>query len=121
MDARNRPGPRNPTGRTRVKTPLWSEMRLEATQRKHPQLPFADWSRAVEQLHQPGNGHHTGVAEAAVAYPAPLRTTPAVDKRKVSISKGLSLTSATEQSPQQHEEVSCVACEPLPASFSPYD
>src|SRR6266567_2618849 len=77
MDARNRPGPRNPGGHTRVKTPLWSEVRLEAAQRKHPQLPFAAWSRAVEQLHQPGHGLHAGVADAAVAYPAPIRTASA--------------------------------------------
>src|SRR5205085_1855059 len=64
-DARNRPGPRNPGGRTRVKTPLWSEFRLAAAQRKHPQLSFAAWSAAVEQLHRPGNDHPAGVAEAA--------------------------------------------------------
>src|SRR5207244_10928371 len=64
MDARNRPGPHNPAGRTRVRTPLWSEARLEASQRKHPQLSFAAWSRAVERLYRPGGGGHQAVAEA---------------------------------------------------------
>ena len=50
-DARNQPGPRNPAGRTRVRTPLWTDARLEAAQRKHPQLPFAAWSAAVERLY----------------------------------------------------------------------
>ena len=40
-DARNQPGPRNPAGRSRVRTPLWTDARLETAQRKHPQLPFA--------------------------------------------------------------------------------
>src|SRR5947207_13565538 len=30
---------------------------LSLAQRKHPQLPFAAWSAAVEQLHRPENGH----------------------------------------------------------------
>ena len=58
-DARNRPGPRNPAGRTRVRTPLWTDARLEAAQRKHPQLPFAAWSAAVERLY--GHKGHTVV------------------------------------------------------------
>ncbi len=46
-DVRNQPGPHNPTGRTRVRTPLWTDARLEAAQRKQPQLSFAEWSTAV--------------------------------------------------------------------------
>jgi hypothetical protein len=120
-DARNRPGPRNPTGRTRIKTPLWSEVRLEAAQRKHPQLPFATWSAAVEHLHRPGNGHHAIVAEAAVAYPAPARMVSVAGKLRAPVGQGLSLTTTPCPSAQHNEEVSCVAREPLPDSFSPYD
>jgi Uncharacterised methyltransferase family (DUF6094) len=121
IDARNRPGPRNPSGRSRVKTPLWSDVRLEAAQRKHPQLPFATWSAAVEQLHRPGNGHHVIVAEAAVAYPAPARMASVAGKLRAPVGQGLSLTTTPCPSAQQNEEVSCVAREPLPDSFSPYD
>src|SRR5262249_7548055 len=56
-DARNRPGPGNPVGRIRIRTPLWSDARIEATQRKHPQLTFAAWYTAVERLH--GHGCQT--------------------------------------------------------------
>src|SRR6266851_10259400 len=59
-DARNRPGPRNAAGRSRVRTPLWTDARLEATQRKHPQLRFAIWSAAVERLY--GHKGHIVVA-----------------------------------------------------------
>ncbi len=119
-DARNRPGSHNPGGRTRVKTPLWSEVRLEAAQRKHPQLPFAVWSRAVEQLHQPGNGRYTIVAEVALVYPAPVRTAPA-GKLRAPVGQGLSLTTNQSESVQHDGGVCCVAREPLPDSFSPYD
>ena len=122
MDARNRPGPCNPSGRSRVKTPLWSEVRLEAAQRKHPQLPFAAWSAAVVQLHQPGNGHSAGVAEAAVAYPAPVRTaSSAARKRTAFIGQGLSLTTNQSEGAQQDGGACVLAREPLPDSFSPYD
>jgi len=118
-DARNRPGPHNPAGRTRVKTPLWSEARLKAAQRKHPQLSFAAWSRAVERLYRPGGGGHQAVAEAAVAYAAPVRSAPVEGKRKAVAS--LSLTTTRGQSTGREEEACYVACEPLPDSFSPYD
>src|SRR5262249_13752780 len=55
-DARNQPSSRNPEGRLRVRTPLWTDARLEAAQRKHPQLSFASWSVAVERLYRQ-NGH----------------------------------------------------------------
>ncbi len=125
LDARNRPGPRNPGGRTRVKTPLWSEVRLAAAQRKQPQLPFAVWSAAVEQLYWPGHPHRVGVAEAAVAYPAPVRTAPSRatgEKPRAFVGQGLSLTTnQSQERAQQDGEVCCVAREPLPDSFSPYD
>ena len=121
-DARNRPGPGNPTGRTRIKTPLWSEVRLAGAQRKQPQLSFATWSSAVEQLFQPDHNHQTGVAEAAVAYPPQVRTMPmATGKRSGSAGQGLSLTMAAGPHAQQNGEVYYIAREPLPASFSPYD
>ena len=120
-DARNKPGPRNPAGRTRVRTPLWSEARLEAAQRKHPQLSFAVWSRAVERLYRPGGGGRQAVAEAAVAYAAPMRSAPVEGKRKAVASLGLSLTTTRGQSTGRDEGACCVACEPLPDSFSPYD
>ena len=119
-DTRNRPGPRNLTGRTRVKTPLWSEVRLEAAQRKHPQLPFAAWSAAVEQLHRPGNGHHAIVAEAAVAYPAPAMMASVAGKLRAPVGQGLSLTVNQGESVQQDGGACVVAREPLPDSFSPY-
>jgi SAM-dependent methyltransferase len=121
MDARNKPGPRNPTGRTRVKTPLWSEARLEAAQRKHPQLPFAAWSRAVEHLYRPGGEEHQAVAEAAVAYAAPMRSVPVGGNRTAVASPGLSLTTTRDLSMGSDEGACCVAGEPLPDSFSPYD
>ena len=120
-DARNRPGPRNPLGKTRVRTPLWSEMRLEAAQRKHPQLPFAAWSAAVEHMARPGNVGQRSVAEAAVAYAAPMRTAPAAGKGKAAVSSGRSLTASTSQGTQCDEETCYIAREPLPDSFSPYD
>jgi predicted RNA methylase len=51
-DARNLPGPHNAEGRQRFRTPLWSDARTEATQRKHPQLPFAAWSKAMTRLRE---------------------------------------------------------------------
>ena len=124
-DARNRPGPRNPSGRTRVKTPLWSEMRLVAAQRKHTQLPFAAWSAAVEQLHRPIEKDHKAVAEAGVSYAAPGVTSKSAmtttGKHKAA-SLGLPIAAGTGQGKQQGGEDACyVAREPLPDSFSPYD
>jgi hypothetical protein len=120
-DARNRPGPRNPAGRTRVKTPLWSETRIEAAQRKHPQLPFAVWSAAVERLYRPTGEAHQAVAEAAVAYAAPVRSASVGGKRKAMASPGLSLTTTGSQR-TEHDKGACyMACGPLPDSFSPYD
>jgi len=49
-DARNRVGPRNPLGRRRRRTPLWTQVRLAAAQRKHPQLSFVDWSQAMTKV-----------------------------------------------------------------------
>jgi len=114
-DARNRPGPRNPAGRTRVRTPLWTDARLEAAQRKHPQLSFAAWSAAMERLY--GQHGHTAVAEAAVAYAAPIRKAPVAGKPRA-----VSLTATgSGQGVQSNEESCCIAREPLPDSFSPYD
>jgi hypothetical protein len=122
-DARNRPGPRNPGGRSRVKTPLWSEVRLAAAQRKHPQLPFAAWSAAVEQLHSSCHDYSASVAEAALAYPAAGRTAPApaLEKHNAFVGQGLSLTTKQGEDAQQDAGVCIAAREPLPASFSPYD
>ncbi len=119
-DARNRPGPRNPSGRTRVRTPLWSEMRLVAAQRKHPQLPFADWSAAVEQLRRPTEGYKA-VAEAGVAYAAPVEKAPTLASKRKAVSLGLSSSTGTAHGNQHSEDACYVAREPLPESFSPYD
>jgi hypothetical protein len=47
-DARNA----TPDGRTRVRTSLWTEARRPDAQRKHPQMGFAAFSRAVAQVQQ---------------------------------------------------------------------
>jgi Uncharacterised methyltransferase family (DUF6094) len=121
-DARNRSGPRNPNGRTRVRTPLWTDARIETAQRKHPQLPFAAWSAAIDNKYgHHYRGHKETVAEAAVAYAAPDSSTSVAGKRKAAVGLGLSLTTNNGQS-AQHDEGTCwVSREPLPDSFSPYD
>ena len=119
-DARNRSGPRNPTGRTRVRTPLWTDARIEAAQRKHPQLPFAAWSAAMEQQHR----HRTMVIRLWLR--PPLRMLPREqdaggEHTQGRVSLGLSLTTNKGQSTQRDEGACYVAREPLPDSFSPYD
>ena len=105
-----------------MKTPLWSEVRLAAAQRKHPQLTFAAWSAAVEHLHRPAGDCQSVVAEAAVAYPTPVRTaSAAAGKGTGAVGQGLSLTTNQSERVQQDTEACVVAREPLPASFSPYD
>jgi predicted RNA methylase len=47
-DARNA----TPDGRTRVRTPLWSEARRPDAQRKHPQLGYASFAQAIERVQQ---------------------------------------------------------------------
>jgi hypothetical protein len=63
-NVRNQPGPHNPTGRTRVRTPLWTDARLPAAQRKHPQLSFADWSHAVAQVQQASHSRAKQMSDA---------------------------------------------------------
>ncbi len=118
-DARNRPGPRNPAGRTRVRTPLWTDARLETTQRKHPQLPFAAWSSAVERLYG-HKGHIVGTDTALTSARAVSKASVAGGKRKA-VSLGVPTTTGKGQSAQSTEDISYVAREPLPESFSPYD
>ena len=109
-DARNRPGPRNPDGRTRMRTPLWSDARMEAAQRKHPQLPFAAWSSAVEGLYR--QGCQEGDAEHAA--------TRSSSTKGKAVSLGLSITTGKDLGGQNDEGDCCIAREPLPDSFSPY-
>ena len=98
-DARNQPGPRNITGRTRYRTPLWTDARLESVQQKHPQLAFADWYRAVHESVAYRNATSLGLA------------TP--------LSKGkLSDQKTNQANGTQH---TFVARAPLPDSFSPYE
>ena len=115
-DSRNQPGPRNLAGRTRVRTPLWTDARLEAAQRKRPQLPFAAWSAAVERLYE----HKSSpiVAATAIASVRPISKVAGAGKRKV-VSLGLPIT--TGKGTQRNNDTSYVAREPLPESFSPYD
>jgi hypothetical protein len=47
-DARNA----TPDGRVRIRMPLWTEARRPDAQRKHPQMGFAAFSRAVAQVQQ---------------------------------------------------------------------
>jgi len=117
-DARNQPGSRNPAGRTRVRTPLWTDARLEATQRKHPQLPFASWSAAVNRLY--GRNCHNVGTETAVASARPMSKAPVAGKRKA-VSLGLPLTTGKSQGMQHGKDEGYLAREPLPESFSPYD
>jgi hypothetical protein len=116
-DARNHPGPRNPEGCTRVRTPLWTDARLEAAQRKHPQLPFASWSAAVHRLYKQ-NGHHC-VAETAIAA-RPVSKAAGAGKRK-GISLGLPLSAGKGKDVQDNNGTCFIAREPLLESFSPYD
>ena len=120
-DARNRSGPRNPNGRTRVRTPLWTDARIEVAQRKHPQLPFAAWSVAIDSRYRHQDEGHQAVAEAAVAYAPPVRSAPVGGKRTAAVGLGLSLTTNKGQSEQGDEGACYLAREPLPDSFSPYD
>ena len=115
-DARNRPGPRNPAGRTRVRTPLWTDARLEAAQRKHPQLSFASWSAAVERLYR-HKGHIVGT-DTAIASARAISKSSGAGKRKA-VSLGLPVT--TGKGTQRDDDTSYVARETLPESFSPYD
>jgi hypothetical protein len=116
-DARNQPGLRNPEGRTRVRTPLWTDARLEAGQRKHPQLSFASWSAAVQSLYGQ-NGHHR-VAETAITA-RPVSKAAGAGKRKA-VSLGLPLTTGKGKNVQDNNGTCFMAREPLPESFSPYD
>ena len=120
-DARNRSGPHNPNGRTRVRTPLWSEARIEAAQRKHPQLPFAAWSAAIDSRYRHQDEGHQAVAEAAVAYAPPLRSASVGGKRTAAVSLGLSLMTTEVRAYRAKKGACYVAREPLPDSFSPYD
>ena len=117
-DARNRPGARNPDGRTRMRTPLWTDARLEAAQRKHPQLPFAAWSAAVERLY--GHKGHTIRIETAVASARPVSKASGAGKRKA-VSLGLPVTTGKSQGAQRDDDACYLSREPLPESFSPYD
>jgi ParB/RepB/Spo0J family partition protein len=116
MDARNQPGPSNPEGRLRVRTPLWTDARLETTQRKHPQLPFASWSVALHRLYRQ-NGHN-GMADKAIA--ADRSVGKATGKNKA-ISLGFTCTTGKGQGIQNHGDPCYVERSPLPESFSPYD
>ena len=107
-DPRNRPGPHNPVGRSRIRTPLWSDARIEAAQRKHPQLSFATWSAAVERLY--GQDCQEGIAGRAGSRVSPPKG------RAVSL--GLPPTSG--KGGQDREGICCIAREPLPDSFSPF-
>ena len=124
-DARNRPGPRNPTGRARVRTPLWTDARLEATQRKHPQLPFATWSAAVDHL-SGRNGHNAVAAETASAAVRPTMSRAPLAAGKPKAVSLVGLPRLKTGKGQGHGiprdgDACYVAGEPLPGSFSPYD
>jgi len=118
-DARNRPGPRNPAGRTRVRTPLWTDTRLEAAQRKHPQLPFAAWSAAMERLY--GQNGHSVRTETALDSARHVNKTSLAGGKRKAVSMGLPITTGKDQSTQRNNDTCTVAREPLPESFSPYD
>ncbi len=115
-DARNQTGPCNPEGRMRVRTPLWTDARLEAAQRKHPQLSFASWFAAVQSLYR-RNGHNQ-VAETAIV--ATRFVSKAAGKRKT-VSLGRSITSSKGKEIQDNDNMCYMVREPLPESFSPYD
>jgi Uncharacterised methyltransferase family (DUF6094) len=119
-DVRNRQGPRNPAERTRVCTPLWTDARLETAQRKHPQLPFAAWSAAVERLYG-HRGHAVGKATAVASARLVNKTSLAGAGKRKAVSLGLPVTTGKGYGAQNNEEVCYVAREPLPESFSPYD
>lgn len=97
-DKRNQPGPRNTTGRSRVRTALWTDARLEASQRKHPQLPFSAWYQAVHALSQ--------------------SNTTTQERRGVSL--GVMGTSGKGRQGQGACQLP-VWRDPLPDSFSPYE
>ena len=64
-DVRNRPGPRNPLGRVRFRTPLWTDARIEAAQRKQPQRSFAAWHASMSRMQQQARckAEHASTAE----------------------------------------------------------
>jgi hypothetical protein len=116
-DARNKPGPRNPEGRVRVRTPLWTDARLEVAQRKHPQLSFGSWSAAVHRLYKQNEQHR--VAETAIAA-RPVSKAAGAGKRKA-VSLGLPLSTGKDKDAHENHDRCYVSREPLPESFSPYD
>ncbi|MGB8345724.1 MAG: DUF6094 domain-containing protein [Ktedonobacteraceae bacterium] len=143
-DTRNQPGPRNPDGRTRTRAPLWTDARLEAAQRKHPQLSFASWSQAVQRVQQERLSSMFHVAWQR-AFPA-----LAAKRQGKSCERGsVSLAATARSEPPAHAKTTAItktrvqllpegkwalteerkrrASErygsrpPLPDSFSPYD
>ena len=100
-----------------MRTPLWTDARLEAAQRKHPQLPFAAWSAAVERLY--GHKGHTVGKETAIASSRPV--SKASGQASARRSAWDYPSPQARQGVQRDEDVCYVAREPLPESFSPYD
>jgi hypothetical protein len=116
-DARNKPGPSNPEGRRRVRTPLWTDARREAAQRKHPQLSFGSWSAAIHRLYRQNEDHR--VAKPTIAA-HPVSKAAGAGKRK-GISLGLPLSTGKGKDAHENHDRCFIVREPLPDSFSPYD
>jgi len=123
-DVRNQPGPRNPTGSMRVRTPLWTDARLAAAQRKQPQLSFAGWHTAVHALR----------VHASRSASAKQPGRQAVSLGRIPTGTAGASSNGGRSQRNQHDQrdhsgmlvmdtadVSYGSCVPLPESFAPCD
>lgn len=143
-DARNQPGPRNPDGRSRTRAPLWTDARLEAAQRKRPQLSFASWSQAIQRVQQQciassfsatwqnafpfittkgktAAGECRPVSLGLPAVSTPLASIPATVMARRKDLRLLTGKLMLSEERRRRAGERCSLRAPLPDSFSPYD
>jgi len=119
-DGRNQPGPRNPEGRTRMRTPLWTDARLEAAQRKQPQLSFGEWYAAVHTRIGPSSRQQSAKTTGRQAVSLGRLFTEMIGTTGTD---GRSQSQPTRRD-QRHTPTtdgSFGQCVPLPESFAPCD
>ncbi len=137
---RERAGQRE--AKRRPRTPLWTDARRPEVQRKHPQMSFASWSRAVSHI-QRAMGHHGAAPDWQRIFPplqpqkgktcqeCPVCSIEVVAQPSTDLSgekKALTRRermaerrAALAQERAQRERERYVTTTPLPDSFSPYD
>jgi hypothetical protein len=138
----------NREAKHRPRTPLWTDARLPAAQRKHPQMSFASWSQAVSRLQRAMR--HRGAElrwQSVFPSPQPQKRKTARDAAACSLAVVASPSNATsgekdrgvkqtaksrreriaerraalEQRSREREGEQYVTAAPLADSFSPYD